>query len=315
MATNEFYHIVIPDDPLRLDQVIAKNLTELSRTKIQTLIKNGAVKVNGTITNECKLKIQSDDIIQMTYTESSDLSWQPYALDLNILFEDEHILVLDKPAGLVMHPGAAKEHNTIANALLDRYSEAVFIPRAGIVHRLDKDTSGVCICAKTNLAYLKLTKAIKDRKISRKYKAIVHGEIFAPGFVDQNIGRNPRHRTAMAVIENGRTALTHYNILEKFENFTWLGLELHTGRTHQIRVHMAYIGHPIVGDQLYNKPIHNYSNITLETIDSVKKLNRQALHAAEISFRHPITGETMSFSAKTPDDIKDVKATFVKKTF
>ena len=208
-----------------------------------------------------------------------------------------------------MHPGAGIERGTLANGLLFYNPNASAIPRAGVVHRLDKDTPGICVCAKTDQAYLYLVNSMQSRKIIRKYKALVHGEIFAPGNVAEPIARNPRNRLAMAVVSTGKPAKTNYNISKRFYKFTWLDLSLETGRTHQIRVHMAYINHPIAGDKLYNKSILQYSGIKPETISAIQALNRQALHAYEISFMHPISHEMMTFTAEIPDDIDSVLKT------
>lgn len=312
---DEFFHIVEIDDPQRLDQVIAKHLSSLSRSKIQKLIQEGFVKVNTEIIKACKFRVVENDHIIMSYELSEEVSWQASAIELDILYEDQDILVIDKPAGLVMHPGAGQSDNTVANALLFINPLAHTIPRAGIVHRLDKDTSGVCICAKTIEAYQALVFAMQARQISRKYKALVHGEIFAPSSVAEPIGRHKRNRTAMAVVANGKEAKTYYEIISKYEKFTWLDISLETGRTHQIRVHMAHIKHPIAGDSLYNKAITQYAGISAATIAAIQQLNRQALHAYEISFLHPTSKKKVAFKAEIPNDISDVLETLTSKSF
>lgn len=300
----QFSYQVKLDDPDRLDQVIAKNLSQISRNKIQQLIREGCVTINGETIISCRYKVHCDDKLLLVYQKPQELVWQPSTLNLDIVYEDDDIYVINKSAGLIMHPGAGQIENTLANALLNLNPGASLIPRAGIVHRLDKDTSGICICAKTNTAYLSIVTAMKAREITRKYKALVHGEIFASGHVAKPIGRHKTNRIAMAVIANGKPAKTNYDILEKYQHFTWLELTLETGRTHQIRVHMAHIKHPIAGDKLYNKAINLYPSISVETISAIKALNRQALHAFFISFRHPVTKKLMNFEAPVPNDIR-----------
>lgn len=302
----EFTYKVEELDPKRLDLVLAQNLRTLSRTQIQEHIKTKHVTCNGNIVDSCKHKTAAGDLISITYELDRELNWTADKIELNIIYEDADIYVLNKPAGLVMHPGAGQKTNTLANALIFHNPKANETPRAGIVHRLDKDTSGICICAKNNTAYLKLIELMKQRAICRKYLALVNGCIFAPGTIEAPIGRHPRTRTQMAVIDSGKYAKTNFKILKRFEKCTWLELELETGRTHQIRVHLAYKGYPIVGDCTYNKNIKQYSNIGLETINAVETLNRQALHAYKISFPHPTTNQQMSFKAPIPEDIQHV---------
>lgn len=315
MSTLKFSQVFEEDQARRIDQYLARNVSSCSRTQIQELIKSGLVKCNNEIITSCRHKVNNGDLVEMQYEEQRDLSWVASAVDLDVLYEDDDLLVINKPAGLVMHPGAGQIENTVANALLHRYPEASSIPRAGVIHRLDKETSGICICAKTNKSYLKMTKAIKDRRVTRKYKALVHGEIFCSGFVDEPIGRHPRNRVAMAVVSNGKPAYTSYKILKKYLGFTWLELELLTGRTHQIRVHMASIKHPIAGDKLYNKPLANYSNINMATRNAINSLARQALHAYQIEFEHPISNEQLCFSSAVAPEINAVLATLEDKNY
>lgn len=305
----EFKYTVQAEDSPRLDQVLASNIAELSRMQIKQLIIAGNASCNGIIIKSSKFKVKEGDILTLNYEQKIEITWQAQEIDLSIIYEDTDIIIINKPPGLVMHPGAGQIDQTLANALLYHNPNAESIPRAGIVHRLDKDTSGICICAKTNQAYQKIIADMQERKIIRKYNALVHGEIFAPGTISEAIGRHPKNRIAMAVTANGKHATTHFKILARYQNFTWLELSLETGRTHQIRVHMAHIKHPIAGDPLYNKPLKQYSNISPETYAAIANLKRQALHAFELSFAHPITGKQLTFYADVPEDISSLLIT------
>ncbi|MGL4792327.1 MAG: 23S rRNA pseudouridine(1911/1915/1917) synthase RluD, partial [Aeromonas jandaei] len=224
----------------------------------------------------------------------------------NIVYEDEHILVIDKPAGLVVHPGAGTPDGTILNALLHRYPGIAEVPRAGIVHRLDKDTTGLMVVAKTIPAQTHLVEALQARQITREYEAIAIGHMTAGGTVDAPIGRHPTQRTHMAVVPNGRPSVTHYRVHEKFRGHTRLRLRLETGRTHQIRVHMAHIKHPLVGDPAYGGRLRPLRNATPELTEALRGFRRQALHATMLQLAHPITGEVMQWHSPTPQDMLDL---------
>ena len=231
-----------------------------------------------------------------------DTRFTPQNIPLDIVYEDEHILVINKSKDLVVHPGAGNPDNTVLNALLYHYPPIAEVPRAGIVHRLDKDTTGLMVVAKTIEAQTKLVRALQKRQITREYEAIASGIMTKGGTVDQPMARHPTKRTHMAVHPLGKPAVTHYRIMERFRNYTRLRLRLETGRTHQIRVHMAYIAHPLLGDQTYGgrpKPPKGASEALLTVL---RQFQRQALHAIMLRLEHPISGELMEWYAPLPDD-------------
>jgi 23S rRNA pseudouridine1911/1915/1917 synthase len=235
-----------------------------------------------------------------------DERFEAEPIDLNIVYEDEHIMVINKPAGLVVHPGAGNADGTLLNALLHHCPSIAEVPRAGIVHRLDKDTTGLMVIAKTIPAQTHLVEAMQEREITREYEAICHGTMTAGGTVDEPIGRHPTKRTHMAVTSSGRPAVTHYRVMEKFRAHTRLRLRLETGRTHQIRVHMTYINYPLVGDPVYAgrpRPPRKADEALLTVLRGFK---RQALHAAMLRLAHPITSEIMEWHAPIPDDMVEL---------
>ncbi|NQY43024.1 MAG: RluA family pseudouridine synthase, partial [Legionellales bacterium] len=226
---------------------------------------------------------------------------EPQNITLEIIYEDEELLVINKPSNLIVHPGAGNLTTTILNGLLYKYPNSKYIPRAGIVHRLDKDTTGLMVIAKTLSTYYKLVEKIRDRKVIRIYEAICYGNLPYPNKIIEPIGRHPIHRTKMCVHPKGKPAETRFEIIKNYQDFTWLKLKLITGRTHQIRVHLSHIKHPIVGDQTYA----NNRNIKNEEIrKTIKELGRQALHAKELSFTHPISHKELSFTTELPLDIQ-----------
>lgn len=262
----------------RLDQVLAKLFPEYSRTKLQTWIKAGYVN----ITVNAMLEPQE--------------RWEAQPIKLDIIYEDDDIMIINKPAGLVVHPAAGNPDSTMLNALLHHDSELNKLPRAGIIHRLDKDTSGLLVVAKTLTAYTKLVAELQARKIKREYEAIVNGVMTAGGTIDAAIGRHPRDRKRMAVTASGKPAVTHYRVIKRFDKYTHIKVMLETGRTHQIRVHMAYIHYPIVGDPVYG----GRYKCPLATF------NRQALHARRLGLNHPQTGEYMEWEAPLPKDMQQL---------
>ncbi len=236
---------------LRLDQALAELFPDYSRTRIKEWILDGKVSVDGTVVNKPREKVLESQEIEVQATLEEEVHAEAQAIDLNIVYEDDHILVINKQAGLVVHPGAGNSDGTLMNALLHHCPEIEHVPRAGIVHRLDKDTTGLMVVAKTVEAQTHLVAALQARDITREYEAIVLGTMTAGGTVDEPIGRHPTKRTHMAVHHSGKPAVTHYRVAEKFRAHTRLRLRLESGRTHQIRVHMAYIGHVLVGDPVY----------------------------------------------------------------
>ena len=290
----------------RLDQAIAELFDEYSRSRLKEWILAGCVKVNGEVITRARTKMRGDESIEINAVIEQEERWQAQDIALDIVYEDEHILVINKPAGLVVHPGAGNPDGTVLNALLNHYPEIEQVPRAGIVHRLDKDTTGLMVVAKTVLAQTKLVSMIQARNITREYEAIAIGQMTAGGMVEQPIGRHPTKRTHMAVDPFGKEAITRYRIAEKFRAHTRIRLRLETGRTHQIRVHMAYLRHALLGDPVYSgrpKPVKNSSP---ELLEAMRGFRRQALHAIKLQLEHPITGELMRWQAPIPDDMKNM---------
>lgn len=285
----------------RLDLVLSSLLPDYSRSLMKKWIADQQVKVNDNYTKSSH-KVQEGDIILIDATITPAFTIEPMAMEFNIIHEDEHIMVINKPAGLIVHPGAGNGSGTILNGLLHRFSDSKIIPRAGIVHRLDKDTTGLMVITKTLPSYYKMVEDIKERTVKREYEALCQGTIDIPGTIDEPIGRHPKNRVKMCVNTRGKTATTLYEVIQKFKSFTWLRLNLVTGRTHQIRVHLAHIFRPIVGDQTYGGK-QRTSHLSDDMLTAINELSRQALHAKRLSFSHPITKEELSFEAPLPDDM------------
>ncbi|MBY6064968.1 23S rRNA pseudouridine(1911/1915/1917) synthase RluD [Pseudidiomarina sediminum] len=286
----------------RLDQALAELFPDYSRSRLKTWITDGGVSVDGNVCNKPREKVISGMVIEIAVEIAEEKRFQAQAIELNIVYEDDDILVINKPAGLVVHPGAGTPDGTLLNALLHHCPAIDQVPRAGIVHRLDKDTTGLMVVAKTLPAQTHLVAAMQEREITREYEAVCNGPMTAGGHIDEPIGRHPTKRTHMAVVAIGKPAVTHYRVAERFRNHTHLRLRLETGRTHQIRVHMAYLRHPLVGDITYGGRPRPPQGASQELLDYLRQFKRQALHAARLSLHHPITGEWMSWDAPTPPD-------------
>ena len=299
---------------LRLDQVLADLFPEYSRSKLKTWIQEGNVAVNGEVITVPRHKMQMDELVTVQAEMDVQVTSQAQDIALNIVYEDEHILVINKPADLVVHPGAGNPSGTVLNALLNHYPEIDKVPRAGIVHRLDKDTTGLMVVAKTIPAQTHLVDQLQRREMSREYEAIALGTMVAGGIVDEPIGRHATKRTHMAVREMGKPAVTHYRVIEKFRAYTHLRLKLETGRTHQIRVHMAHIKHPLLGDQVYGGRPRLPKGASEEFIAALRGFQRQALHAAQLSLFHPETEEWMTWKAPLPQDMQDLLKAVKKDT-
>lgn len=292
--------LIVPDNVAgsRLDQALAHLLPQWSRNRLQGWIRQNRITVDGSA-GIARQKVWGGETIRVTPDQAeNDQPYQAEAIPLNIIYEDDHLIVINKPAGLVVHPGNGNWRGTLLNALLNHVPRLCSIPRAGIVHRLDKDTTGLLIVAKTIEAQLDLVRQLQQRTVKRDYLALVLGKVGKDGVVDAPIGRHPVHRTRMAVIQNGKPARTHYRILEKFSASTLLHCSLETGRTHQIRVHLQAIGHPLAGDRVYSKMPADISMVS-----AVTQLSRQALHAQKLELTHPHTGRLMSWESPLPDDI------------
>ena len=277
----------------RIDKFISDSAEEISRSYAAKLCTDGLVTVNGKALGK-NYKIKGGEEISADIPEPEELSLVPENIPLDIVYEDDDVIVINKPQGMVVHPAAGNESGTLVNALLYHCGESLSaingVIRPGIVHRIDKDTSGLLVAAKNNEAHLKLSEQLKERKALRKYNALVNGNIKEDfGTVNKPIGRSPSDRKKMAIVQGGREAVTHYSVLERFGRYTLIECVLETGRTHQIRVHMASLGHSIVGDKVYGVKKERFN------------LNGQLLHARTIGFVHPKTGGMMEFSAPLPD--------------
>ena len=289
----------------RLDQIAAQLFDEYSRSRLSSWIKDGHLTVDGAVLRPRDI-VHGGAILALSAEQEAQGEWIAQDIPLNIVYEDEHLLVIDKPAGLVVHPGAGTPDGTVLNALLHRYPGIAEVPRAGIVHRLDKDTTGLMVVAKTIPAQTHLVDALQRRDITREYEAIAVGHMTAGGTVDEPIGRHANLRTHMAVTPTGKPAVTHYRVMEKFRAHTRLRLRLETGRTHQIRVHMAYIKHPLIGDPVYGGRLRPIRNATPEFTAALRGFRRQALHATMLRLAHPVTCELMEWHSPIPQDMIDL---------
>ncbi len=295
----------IPDEMAgyRFDKALATLFPSYSRARLQQWIRDGYVLANGTQLR-AKDKVKGGEVVQVTAQQQEEVSWQAQVLPLTLLYEDEDLLIVNKPAGLVVHPGAGNQNSTLVNALLHHAPELAQLPRAGLIHRLDKETSGVLVVARNLTAHTHLVAQLQNREFIKEYQAIVTGVLVAGGTVDAAIGRHPTHRTRMAAVENGKPAITHYRIIQRFRAHTYINIQLVTGRTHQIRVHMAYKRYPLLGDSVYGRrlQIPPASSDTFKEI--LRTFSRQALHAARLGFIHPSRGELMQWAAPLPNDMR-----------
>ncbi|HGU9771192.1 TPA: 23S rRNA pseudouridine(1911/1915/1917) synthase RluD [Morganella morganii] len=287
----------------RLDQALAELFPDYSRSRIKEWILDDRVQVNGRLVNKPKEKMLGGEQISIDALIDEDMRFEPQNLPLNIVYEDDDILVINKPRDFVVHPGAGNPDGTVLNALLYHYPDIADVPRAGIVHRLDKDTTGLMVVAKTVPAQTRLVESLQLREITREYEAVANGRMTAGGKVEEPISRHPTKRTHMAVNPMGKPAVTHYRVMEHFRAHTRLRLRLETGRTHQIRVHMAHINHPLVGDQLYGGRPRPLKGASDKFRDALREFDRQALHATMLRLYHPITGIQMEWHAPIPDDM------------
>ncbi|MEM1244480.1 MAG: 23S rRNA pseudouridine(1911/1915/1917) synthase RluD [Pseudomonadota bacterium] len=289
----------------RLDQVLSQLLPDYSRNMIQNWIKKEQVLVN-LKPEKAKYRIIGHEKINIFATIEADTQHAPENIPLNIIDEETDYLIINKPAGLTVHPGAGNPRGTMLNALLHYCPKLEKLPRAGIIHRLDKDTSGIIVIAKTVKAYQYFIRAMASREIKREYRAVVNGHLVAGATIEAAIGRHPTKRTRMAVVASGKPAVTHYRILEKLASHTYLRVILETGRTHQIRVHMAYIQHPLVGDQIYGRRPFLPKNASEKLKQILQKFPRQALHAYQLTFKSPQTQSIVSYYAALPHDFKQL---------
>jgi 23S rRNA pseudouridine1911/1915/1917 synthase len=289
----------------RLDQIAAELFPDYSRSKLKSWILDGSLTVDGA-KGKPKQKLLGLELLELNAEAEAVGDWEAEDIPLDIVYEDSAIIVINKPAGLVVHPAAGNRAGTLLNALLHHCPSLETIPRAGIVHRLDKETTGLMVVAKTLIAHNDLVKQLQARTVKRKYQAVVHGTMTGGGKVDAPIARHPQARTKMAVVSAGKEAITHYRLVKRFRNHMHIRLQLETGRTHQIRVHMTHIRHPLVGDPVYGGRLKLPKGASPELIDQLRNFGRQALHAAELGLIHPETGEEMLWQAPLPDDMMNL---------
>ncbi len=287
----------------RLDQAVAELFVDFSRSRLKEWLLDGKITVNGTVVTKPRTKVMGGESITVLAELEDEQRWEAQDIPLNIVYEDDDIQVINKPRDFVVHPGAGTPDRTVLNALLFHYPPIAEVPRAGIVHRLDKDTTGLMVVAKTVPAQTRLVRDLQKRNITREYEAIAIGKMTAGGMIDKPIGRHSTKRTLMAVNQMGKPAVTHYRVAEHFREHTRIRLRLETGRTHQIRVHMAYLQHPLLGDSAYGGRARIPKGATPELTEMIRAFDRQALHAVMLKFEHPITGEELEFHAPVPDDM------------
>lgn len=292
---------------MRLDQALAELFADYSRSKLQTWIKSGRVYVNG-VALKPRDKLEGGELIALDAEAEAVISFAAEDIPLDIVYEDDSLLVVNKPAGLVVHPAAGNWSGTLVNVLLNHEPNLETLPRAGIIHRLDKDTSGLLMVAKSLQAHFSLTEQLQNRTITREYLAVVRGQMISGGTVDAPIGRHPADRKRYIVKRAGKEAVTHYRVVQRFPNHTLVRVKLETGRTHQIRVHMAHIKFPLVGDQVYAGRFQMPPNCSEALKQVLRNFKRQALHAAKLGLVHPQTEEYMEWEQVLPEDMADLVA-------
>ncbi len=288
----------------RLDAAAARLLDQHSRTKLQDWIGAGCLSVNGKVQVDPRYSVAEGDAISLRVPPPVEHLDDAQDIKLDIVHEDKSLIVLDKPPGLTVHPGAGQPDGTLLNALLHRYPKARELPRGGLVHRLDKDTSGLLVVALTPTAHALLTKAMQERQIRREYDAVVCGVMAMGGTLRTAFGRHARDRTKMSVMATGRPAVTHYRVVERYAEHTRVRVRLETGRTHQIRVHLQHLRHPVLGDPTYGGRAARSGRLPDELRKTIAAFPRQALHARELEFDHPVTGKRLAFTREAPDDLR-----------
>ncbi len=285
----------------RIDQVAASVWHDFSREKLKQWMKDGHLLVNGNVVKP-KYKCEGNELLTLEVELEVQTTSQPENIPLDIVYEDDDIIIINKSVGMVVHPGAGNPGGTLVNALLYHYPKSAELARAGLVHRIDKDTSGLLVVAKNLEAQFSLSKQLADKSVYRVYDLVVYGNIIAGGTIDEPIKRHPVDRIKMTVLPGGKDAVTHYNVKERFRDFTRVQAQLETGRTHQIRVHFSYLGHGLVGDSVYVNRVRLPAGASQTLIDTLRGFKRQALHAAKLGLVHPRTGEEMQFEAPWPED-------------
>ena len=287
----------------RIDKVVSLKLSEYSRVIIKEWIESGNILLENQIVKP-STKVQEGNQIKVTPVLKERSEIEPQKINLDIIYEDNDLIIVNKPQGLVVHPGHGNYDSTLQHGLLFHDEELRFLPRAGLIHRLDKDTSGLLIVAKNNNSYNSLNSAMQSRLIKREYRAICVGEMTSGGTVNEHLSRDPNNRIKFRVSEDGKNAVTHFRVLKKLSGYTFVGLQLETGRTHQIRVHMSHIRYPILGDSLYGTRLSIPKAAKEGLVKQLRSIKRQALHAFKLDFIHPVSGDQISFSNDLPEDME-----------
>ena len=307
MAAQKFMTATIPTDIAgwRLDKVLPLLFSPYSRTQLQDWLNEGRLTIDGVVPSKRQI-VQGGESLSLWVPTETPQQWEPQCLPLSVVYEDNHISVVDKPAGLVVHPGAGNPDATMANAILHRYPENQFLVRAGIVHRLDKGTTGLLVIARNESARRKLIEDLELRTVKRQYLALVYGNPISGSTLDSPIGRHPRDRRRMAVSDRGKPAVTHFRLEKRYQFHTLVRVHLETGRTHQIRVHLADAGFPIVGDPLYGGRLRVPRGASPELVTMFREFGRQALHATELSVTHPESGRRLTWKSLLPNDFRQL---------
>ena len=301
----------VPDELAgqRLDQALAQMFPAYSRSRLKSWLLAGAIEVDGALKRP-RDRVDGGEQVELRVEHAVSERSKPEPMSLEVVFEDESLLVVNKPAGLVVHPGAGNASGTLMNGLLHLVPTLAELPRAGIIHRLDKDTSGLLLVGKTLPAHTALVRLLAGREVSRRYLAVCNGALTGGGKIDAPIGRHPVDRTRMCVRDNGKPAVTHYTVRERFGAHTYINVLLETGRTHQIRVHFAHRRHALVGDPVYGGRLALPAGASDRLIAALRRFRRQALHAAGLELAHPISAEPLAFEVPPPDDFQDLLSVF-----
>ena len=297
--------MIIPEElaGLRLDQALARMFPDYSRSRLKDWLLAGAITVEGG-PKRPRDAVSGGEVVEFEPRAETEVRAAPEPITLDVVYEDDDLLVVNKPAGLVVHPGAGNPGGTLMNGLLHHAPRLEEVPRAGIIHRIDKDTTGLLLIAKTLPAHTALVRQLAEREISRNYLAVCNGVLTGGGTIDQPIGRHPVDRKRMSIQQNGKPAVTHYTVLERFRAFTYISVKLDTGRTHQIRVHFAWRRHALVGDPAYGGRLALPKGASEAVIETLRRFKRQALHATRLAFEHPATGETVELEVPPPEDFQ-----------
>jgi 23S rRNA pseudouridine1911/1915/1917 synthase len=299
-------HNQIPDHLTnhRLDVALSQLFSDYSRNQIQVWIREGSVKLDDHVIQKPRHAVSAGQRVTIDAEIQEQTTWEAQSIPLTIVYEDDAILIVNKPVGLIVHPGAGNPDQTLVNALLHHAPQLSSVPRAGVIHRLDKETSGLLVVAKTLPAHTALIKQMQAREIHREYRAVIHGYMISGGTIDLPMGRHATQRTKMAVKAHGKEAITHYRVIEHFREHTLLSVKLETGRTHQIRVHFAHYNYPLVGDPVYGKRgQYQYPELSEAAQAALKSFNHQALHAYKLGLIHPMTKKKMEWKAPIPADM------------